>query len=78
MEDGAWCILEDFNTVCRSGERRGVHDEVKSSQRDKIILFNTLREVELEDLNLLGRCFTWYHPNGRAMSRIDRVLISEE
>lgn len=34
--------------------------------------------MEVEDLNVLGRRFSWYHPNGRSMSRIDRVLISEE
>jgi exonuclease III len=79
MGEGAWCILGDFNSVCRSGERRGANEEVNPSQREEIILFNTfLREVDLEDLNLLGRRFTWFHPNGRAMSRIDRVLISEE
>ena len=34
--------------------------------------------MNVEDLNVLGCRFTWYHPNGRPMSRIDRVLISEE
>ncbi|MCI61584.1 reverse transcriptase, partial [Trifolium medium] len=29
-------------------------------------------EMNLMDLRLLGRHFTWYHANGRAMSRIDR------
>jgi len=32
----------------------------------------------VDDVNILGRKFTWYHPNGRAMSRLDRMLISEE
>jgi len=42
-------------------------------------LFNHfLRVVEMEYLRLLGRRFTWYYPNGVSMSRIDRVLISEE
>lgn len=79
LEDGVWCILGDFNSVTCSVERRGVNEVVTSSQREEIFLFNTfLREADLEDLNVLGRRFTWYHPNGRAMSRIDRVLISEE
>ncbi|GAU21871.1 hypothetical protein TSUD_33680 [Trifolium subterraneum] len=30
------------------------------------------------DLPLLGRRFTWYNSNGRAMSRLDRFLISDE
>jgi hypothetical protein len=39
-------------------------------------LFNAfLGEMELEDLDVLGRRFTWYHSNGRSMSRIDRMLI---
>lgn len=79
MGEGAWCILGDFNTVGCSDERRGVSEEVTSSQREEIIIFNSfLREMEMEDLNVLGRRFTWYHPNGKSMSRIDRVLISKE
>ena len=79
LGEGVWCILGDFNTVGGSDERRGVNEGVSSGQREEIILFNNfVREVELEDLNVLGRRFSWYHPNGRSMSRIDRVLISEE
>lgn len=37
-----------------------------------------MRDADLEDLRLLGRRFTWYHPNGVSMSMIDRVLVSEE
>jgi hypothetical protein len=33
--------------------------------------------VKLEDVDVLGRIYTWYHSNGRSMSRIDRVLIVE-
>jgi len=29
-------------------------------------------------MNVLGRRFTWYHPNGRSMSQIDKVLISKK
>jgi hypothetical protein len=35
-----------------------------------------LEELELIDLPLVGRRFTWFHPNGIAMSRLDRILIS--
>jgi hypothetical protein len=34
--------------------------------------------MELVDLPVLGRKFTWFHPNGRSMSRIDRALVSED
>ena len=53
--------------------------EASSSQLLEMFRFNSfLGDMDLEDLNVLGRCFTWYHPNGRSMSRIDRMLVSEE
>lgn len=53
--------------------------EATSSQLLEMYLFNHfIGEMDLEDLNVLGCRFTWYHPNGRSMSRIDRILISEE
>lgn len=57
----AWCILGDFNVVSHPEERRGVNEVPSASQRLEMNLFNLfLREVELEDLRLLGRRFTWY------------------
>jgi hypothetical protein len=35
-----------------------------------------LGEMEVIDMPLVGRSFTWFHPNGVAMSRLDRILIS--
>lgn len=79
LGDGAWCILGDFNAVRHGDERRGVNVGGSTSQILECNFFNGfLRDVELADLNLLGRRYTWYHPNGIAMSRIDRVLVSEE
>ena len=76
---GAWCILGDFNVVRRRDERRGVNTEASSTQVLEMFLYNSfLGDMELEDLNVLGRCYTWYHPNGRSMSRIDRMLVSKE
>ncbi|GAU23391.1 hypothetical protein TSUD_334390 [Trifolium subterraneum] len=37
-----------------------------------------LDDLELVDLPLLGRRFTWCHANGSSMSRIDRVIVSPE
>jgi len=74
-----WCILGDFNAVRDRGERRGVNDVASPSQiLDMRNYQNFVRAVELADHHLLGRRFTWYHANGRTMSRIDRVLISED
>jgi hypothetical protein len=47
--------------------------------RSKIILFNeVVEDLEVEDVNLVGRKFTWFHPNGLSMSRIYRALVSEK
>ena len=34
--------------------------------------------MALEEVRSVGRNFTWYRPNGTAMSRLDRVLLSDE
>jgi hypothetical protein len=58
----AWCILVDFNAVCNRDERMGVNVEQSPSQVLEMNLFmRFLREVELEDVNLLVRRYTWYH-----------------
>jgi hypothetical protein len=61
--------------VCNRDEKRGVNMEPSPSQ---VLEMNFLRVVELEDVNLLGRRYTWYHLNGISMSRIDRLFVSEE
>jgi hypothetical protein len=77
--DGRWCIVGDFNAVCRGDERVGVNSVEVGRESVDLVEFRTfLEELELVDLPLLGRRFTWYHPNGRVMSRIDRMLVSDE
>jgi len=42
-------------------------------------LFNgVVEELEVEDVDLVGRKFTWYQPNDRSISRIDRALVSDK
>lgn len=53
--------------------------EPSSEHLLEINLFNNLRrDLEVSDVDPLGRRFTWYHLNGCDMSGIDRVFISEE
>jgi len=81
IREGTWCILGGFNVVCHREERGGggIIVDPSVSQMLEINLFNHfMREVEVEDLRLLGRRFTWCHTNGISMNRIDRVLMSEE
>jgi hypothetical protein len=76
---GAWCFIGDFNSVLHQEERKGAIDMSGTVYRREIELFNEVVNVlEVEDVNLVGRKFTWYNSNGIAMSRIDRALISEE
>jgi hypothetical protein len=77
--DGRWCVLGDFNAVCSVDERHGVNRDDGGSVPLEVIEFrHFVEELELVDLPLLGRSFTWYQASGRAMSRIDRILISDE
>ncbi|WJX68115.1 hypothetical protein P8452_52517 [Trifolium repens] len=76
-----WCILGDFNSVRDSSERKGVayaqNREISKALRDDQRLFNLLLEnLEVEDLQLMGRKFTWIKPNGACASRLDRILVS--
>jgi hypothetical protein len=70
-----YCILGDFNSIRSNVERRGV--SVGGDISEDTRLFNVFVENSgLNDLPMMGRKFTWVQPNGRCMSRLDRVLVS--
>ncbi|MCI07963.1 endonuclease/exonuclease/phosphatase family protein, partial [Trifolium medium] len=76
---GAWCVIGDFNAVLNREERRGVNDTSFQSSPSEMVEFEAfVNSMDLVDLPVLVRKFTWFHPNGRTMSRIDRALVSEE
>ena len=50
--------------VYRKGEARKFNDFIM--------------DVEMEDVLMVGRRFTWYRPNGSAKTRINRVLVTRE
>jgi exonuclease III len=78
LGDGRWCIVGDFNAVCSMEERVGSDVDAVRPTTSKVLEFrNFVEALELVDLPLVGRRFTWYHASGKAMSRIDRVLISD-
>ncbi|MCI81585.1 hypothetical protein A2U01_0102859, partial [Trifolium medium] len=60
---GAWCVLDDFNAVLHYEERRGLHQFVSPSV-DIVEFRDFVRGMGLLDIPLLGRKFTWFHPNG--------------
>lgn len=71
-----WCVLGDFNSIKSTEERKGVVCHHRSGEIE--LFCNFIEMCGLIDLPLIGRKFTWYKPDGRAMSRLDRFLISEE
>jgi hypothetical protein len=67
--DGAWCVIGDFNSVSAREESRGVNVIPSADQRLELSLFNNfVDELDREDVNLIGRNYTWYHPNEIAIS----------
>jgi exonuclease III len=75
--DTLWCVVGDFNSVTDPIERRGVALVDGASHALEMREFNQfLEEMELVDVPLLGRQFTWFHPNGGTMSRLDKMLLS--
>jgi hypothetical protein len=76
---GKWCVMGDFNSVTRMEDRRGVSFGGGQNTTLEMREFGDfINFMELVDLPVLGRKYTWFHPNGRSMSRIDRCLLSED
>jgi len=72
----SWCILGDFNSI-RSGERRGINRD--SSNKKEMQGFNNfINSVKVVDIPCIGRKYTWYRPNDKAKSKLDRLLTSFE
>jgi hypothetical protein len=75
--EGLWCVLGDFNSVRDNIERRGVGQLAGGGFSTEMVAFNSfITSLDLVDMPLVGRTFTWFHPNGVTMSRLDRLLIS--
>jgi hypothetical protein len=76
---GVWGLIGDFNATLDQEERRGVNLAIPSSSRVEVVEFGDfVRDMELVDLPIVGRNFTWFHPNGISMNRIDRILVSDD
>lgn len=73
-----WCLLGEFNAVCGPEERRGAVAAYTQNRRESENFNKFIEAVELMDIPLLGKKFTWYRPNGLDMSRLDRFLVSND
>ncbi|XP_068483221.1 uncharacterized protein [Phaseolus vulgaris] len=75
--DVVWCFCGDFNAIRKNGKRKGVsmRDSNTSEMRD----FNCFIEANLLfEIPLVSKPFTWFNSNGKAKSRLDKVLVTEE
>jgi len=69
--------LGDFNSIRNERERRGFN-KVSGNKREMQGFNNFIDNMELVDIPCIGRKYTWYIPNGKAKSRLDRFLMSFE
>nr|KYP51634.1 hypothetical protein KK1_026518 [Cajanus cajan] len=71
------CLMGDFNSVRKTTERVGVNGG--NTGTIEIRDFNNfISDLDIVEAPLIGRSFTWYKPNKRAKSRIDRILVSRD
>jgi hypothetical protein len=69
------CVGGDFNAVMLASERIGSSAGGRQGER---ILFNRfVEDMELIDVPVLGKKFSWFSTDGKSMSRIDRFLLSD-
>jgi len=73
----SWCILGYFNSIRNEGERRGI-SQARGNKREMQGFNNFIDSMEMVDIPCIGRKYTWYRPNGKAKSRLDRILTTFE
>nr|GEX85975.1 RNA-directed DNA polymerase, eukaryota [Tanacetum cinerariifolium] len=71
--NGETIILGDFNEVRSIDERRGSCFNPSSAR----VFNHFISSSGLVDVKLEGYTFTWSHPSGSKMSKLDRFLVSE-
>ncbi|XP_050908406.1 uncharacterized protein LOC127122036 [Lathyrus oleraceus] len=74
--DGLWCVGGDFNTVRVKVERKGISNNFNLKEAEDFEDF--IRSMDLVDVPLINKKFTWFNLDGSACSRLDRFLISEK
>lgn len=70
------CIMGDFNSVRSDDERRGIGMVSSQSRRESELFNEFIEAIEVVDIPLTRRKFTWIRPNGSSMSRLDRCMVS--
>ncbi|PNX92925.1 hypothetical protein L195_g016071, partial [Trifolium pratense] len=75
-EQGDWCLGGDFNVVMKEGERQGSSSFSRHNERMEFCQFADA--MELIDVLVAGKKFSWFSADGKAMSRLDRFLLSDK
>nr|GEV24025.1 RNA-directed DNA polymerase, eukaryota [Tanacetum cinerariifolium] len=71
--NGECIIMGDFNEFRRIEERWGTNFNSKGAH----VFNNFISNAGLVDIQLEGYSFTWAHPSGKKMSKLDRFLVSD-
>ncbi|GAU33402.1 hypothetical protein TSUD_20950 [Trifolium subterraneum] len=74
-EQGEWCLRGDFNVVLNVGERKGSTSSARQNERLEFCQF--VEAMELIDVPVAGKKFSWFSADGNAISRLDRFLLSD-
>lgn len=75
-KDDCLCLIGDFNLIRSERERNG--RAVIWNRTDMANFNNFIEGNNLVDLQLNGKTYTWYRPNGSFKSRLDRMIVNEE
>ncbi|XP_058750389.1 uncharacterized protein LOC131623395 [Vicia villosa] len=73
--EGEWCVGGDFNAIKVEAKRRGCSRAVNCTEMDEFNSF--MNRMELVDVGLVGRNFSWFSFDGTCCSRICRFLLTE-
>ncbi|PNX83333.1 hypothetical protein L195_g039374 [Trifolium pratense] len=70
---GEWCVGGDFNVILHSSERKGCSADSRQSER---ILFNRfVEEMEVIDIPVLGKKFSWFSADAREENETDGCRV---
>jgi hypothetical protein len=73
---GEWCVGGDFNSISKVGERKG-RSNGGGNQSERVEFSQFIDAMELIDIPISGKKFSWFSSDGSSMSRLDRFLLSE-
>jgi len=77
LDEGKLVIHVVSWEILTEGERRGINHD-KSNKREMQGFNNFVESLEVVDIPCIDENYTWYRPNGKAKSRLDRFLTSFE